>query len=194
VQGEFINKDIEVVDNQNKNLTSSMENVNSIKYWNKEYINKTIANIKNHKHKMFLQFLWMTGCRVSEAINIKKRDLNLNDYVVKIKWQKSKKNKERNIPLHPNLNSMLDFYSASFNLDDFLFPFSRQRAFQIVKKYFNGNPHMFRHSFAVNWIKEKGDIVILSRILGHSDIKVTMVYLNIVPRDQGEEMLKINFN
>lgn len=58
----------------------------------------------------------------------------------------------------------------------------------------NGHPHQFRHSFAVNWLRNNGDIIILHRILGHTKIQTTMEYLKIVPTDQGKELLKINFD
>jgi len=57
----------------------------------------------------------------------------------------------------------------------------------------NGHPHQFRHSFAVNWLRCGGELVVLSRMLGHSNIQSTMEYLKIVPLDVGKELLKIQF-
>jgi len=190
----FIKGEVKIVDNENKNLTLSKGKVNDLpKYWEKDYINRCIQKVENHRHKMFIQFLWMTGVRVTEAINIKKQDINLQNYTVTIIWQKSKKAKHRNIPLHPNLKNMLDYFVAGLNQADRLFPFSRQRAFQITEKHLGGSPHCLRHSFAVNWLRCDGRLEILSQILGHSDIKITMEYLKIVPMDQGKELMKIDF-
>jgi integrase len=176
-------------------LTISIEKVKGElpKYWNREHINTTIDTITNTKHKMLITFLWFTGCRISEIVQLKKRDIDMQNYLITIRWLKNRKYQTRNIPMHPLLRNQLSYYLATLNLDDVLFGLSRQRSWQIVQKYFDGHPHQLRHSFAVNWLKCGGTIVELSKMLGHSDIKVTMVYLSIVPQDVGKELLKIQF-
>lgn len=71
---------------------------------------------------------------------------------------------------------------------------TRQRAWQLTQKYLGGHPHQLRHSFAVNWLRSGGEIVVLHRMLGHSKVQTTMEYLKIVPTDQGKELLKIQFD
>jgi len=143
---------------------------------------------------MLCLFLWMSGVRISEAITIKKKDIDFENELMTAKWLKSKKYKKRVVPLHHNLLQMLRIYTASKNLEDLIFPISRQRAFQITKKYMNISPHQLRHSFAVNWLICGCDIVTLHRILGHTNIKTTMEYLKIVPTDQKHELEKVSFN
>ena len=46
------------------------------------------------------------------------------------------------------------------------------------------SPHTLRHTFAVNFLLARGDIYLLSRILGHSDIKTTEIYLRAVKQHQ----------
>lgn len=95
--------------------------------------------------------------------------------------------------MHPILKDVLELYVALLKADDLVFPISRQRAFQITIQHLGGSPHKLRHSFAVNWLRCKGDIVMLSRVMGHSNINTTMEYLKIVPIDQGKELIKIQF-
>ena len=191
----YINKGSEIVEIENKSLTLSKGNVNDLpKYWEKDFINRVLNSIENLRHKVLAKFLWMTGCRVTEAINITKGDIDFKNYTVTIRWQKSKKGNSRNIPLHPELKNILEIYTAKLNQADRLFPISRQRAYTIIKNHFSGSPHQLRHSFAVNWLRCDGRLETLSQILGHSDIKITMIYLRIVPMDQGRELLKIDFN
>lgn len=192
----LINEEKNIIVLEKKELTNHIENVNRLelpKYWEKDYIHEKISQVKNYKHKMMLQFLWMTGCRITEAISIRKKDLDFKNYVITIRWQKSRKFLYRNIPLHPNLKDMLEIFTAVMKVEDVVFPMSRQRAWEIVKKTMEGHPHMFRHSFAVNWLRSGGDIVVLSRMLGHSNVNCTMEYLKIVPTDMGKELLKIPF-
>ena len=163
------------------------------KYWDRDHINSIIDNISNPSHKELMRFLWMSGVRITEAVNLKKGDIDFDSYTMTVKWLKSRKYKHRVVPLHPNLRNILQVYTANLKADERVFPITRQRAWQLVRKYFNGHPHQFRHSFAVNWLRSGGDIVILYRILGHANIQTTMEYLKIVPIDQGKELLKVQF-
>jgi len=189
-------KDIVIADNpRTTHLTTTAQSVKSdIRlYWEKDFINQTINAVSNASHSMLFRFLWMSGVRITEAINLKKGDVDFQHYTMILKWLKSRKYKRRVAPIHPNLLSILQVYSASMKQDDKIFPISRQRAWQLTKKYFNGHPHQFRHSFAVNWLRCDGDLITLHRILGHAKIQTTMEYLKIVPIDQGKELIKVSF-
>lgn len=186
---------ISVSDLKDKSLTNSAERVKRglIPYWDKDFINLSIDSIYDPKDKMLIRFLWMSGVRVTEAISITRKDIDLKNFTVRVRWLKSRKYKERVVPLHPQLKLILELYIAPLNLDDRVFPFTRQRAWQITMKYLNGNPHKLRHSFAINWLRCDGDLTTLHRMLGHSKIQTTMEYLKIVPIDQGKELIKIRF-
>lgn len=163
------------------------------KYWDKEYIQQCLEHIENHRHKMLLRFLWMSGVRITEAVGLRKKDIDFQHYAMTVRWLKSRKYKHRVVPLHPQLRDILQVFTAAMKEEDRVFPITRQRAWQICKKDLKGNPHRLRHSFAVNWLRCGGDIVTLHRVLGHSKIQTTMEYLKIVPVDQGKELLKIAF-
>jgi integrase/recombinase XerD len=180
---------------ERQDLTKSEGKVKSSlpKYWEKEKLKRKIQAVRNHEHKMLYTTLWMTGCRITEVLNIRKKDIDFEKYVMTIRWQKNRRYEERNIPIRPELKDLLQLFSATMKSEDKLFPISRQRAWQIVKKDFNGHPHQFRHSFAVNWLFCGGDIYLLSRMLGHGRIQTTIEYLKIVPTDTGKELLKIEF-
>jgi len=191
----YINKGKELVVLSSGNLTKSISNVKQDlpKYWDNEYLEERISLIKNYQHKMLLQFLRMSGVRITEAITLRKKDIDFNSYMMNIRWLKSRKYHNRNVPLHPTLKATLEGYTATMKEDDRVFPITRQRAWQIVNKYLDGSPHQLRHSFAVHWLRSGGEITTLSRVLGHSDINTTMIYLRIVPIDQAKELFKIKF-
>ena len=182
-----------ILDNKDLTKTAQWVKEDIRKYWDKDYIHQQLDMIDRPNHKMLFQFLWMSGVRITEAISLTKGNIDFQNYVMKVKWLKSRKYMNRILPIHPNLKDLLNIYSGSMNAIDRVFPMSRQRAWQLCKKYFNGHPHQMRHSFAVNWLRCGGDIVTLHRILGHSKIQTTMEYLKIVPLDQGKELLKIQF-
>jgi integrase/recombinase XerD len=179
----------------NKNLTIKRVNVKQErrKYLSKEELKERLSKITDYNDKFFCTFLFMSGIRVSEAINIKKKDINSKDRVMVVKWLKSRKYFERVVPLHSQLNQMLELYTGGMNLDDRIFPFSRQNAFYITKKWLGVSPHKLRHSFAVNWLREGGDIAYLSKALGHRFLNTTGEYLKIVPSDVAKELEKIRF-
>lgn len=163
------------------------------KYWDRVYINGCLNAVSNNRHKMLFKLLWFSGVRITEALNLKKRDIDFSNYTMTVRWLKSRKYHQRVVPLHPTLRDILEIFVASFKADDLLFPISRQRAWQLCKKHFGGHPHQFRHSFAVNWLQCGGELIVLHKMLGHSKIQTTMEYLKIVPIDQGKELIKVIF-
>lgn len=180
---------------ERQNLTIQAERVKSElpKYWDKEKVNQMIELVNNYQHKMLLTFLWYSGVRITEAISLRKQDIDFEHYTMQVRWLKSRKYQHRVVPIHPELRNLLQFYTASLKAEDRVFSITRQRAWQITRKCLNGHPHQLRHSFAVNWLRCDGDIVTLHRILGHSKIQTTMEYLKIVPNDLGKELIKISF-
>jgi len=192
----FINKgkDLAVLGKQDLTKTAQKVNLKDLpKYWDKDYINARINDIDTTKYKVFFKFLWMSGVRVTEAVSLTKNNIDFTNYVMTVKWLKSRKYLYRNVPIHPVLKDILQVYSGSMAWDERLFPWSRQWAWDLSQKYFKGHPHQCRHSFAVNWLRCGGDPITLHRILGHSKMQTTMEYLKIVPIDQGKELLKVQF-
>ena len=52
--------------------------------------------------------------------------------------------------------------------------------------------HRYRHTFAKQWILNGGNVVTLSKILGHSSLDITQNYLNILVSDVGREVEELN--
>lgn len=54
--------------------------------------------------------------------------------------------------------------------------------------------HLLRHTFASHFMMSGGSLLTLSKILGHADLKITMVYAHLAPDFIGQEMNRIKFN
>lgn len=132
--------------------------------------------------------LYSTGIRRNELLNI--TTMHSNFFVIN-----GKGNKQRYVPLSLSLKQVLDKYIKERNkiaVCPFLIVtkdgtklttnglraiFTRlSNATGIGGKRFSA--HTFRHSFATQFLKNGGDIVTLQKILGHSDIATTSIYLH----------------
>lgn len=185
----------QIIRPEGRNLTIRSESVKQelISYWDRDEIAFMLELIHNHEHQMLLRFLWMSGVRVTEAVSLRKQDIDLSNAVMRVRWLKSRKYRERVVPIHPRLVDLLRLYTATMKAEDRVFPMTRQRAWQVARKHLGGKTHKLRHSFAVNWLRSGCDLTTLHRILGHSKIQTTMEYTKIVPIDQGKELIKVVF-
>jgi len=179
--------------------TGIVKQIESKKYMEREAIVTILDNMKAGRDKMICTTLWMTGVRVTELISIRLRDIDFTKKMATIRWLKSRKWNERIIPVKTELMNLWQLYIANNKVkaDEPIFPYTRQRIYQITMKCFKTNPHTFRHSFAVNFLnqtKNPKSIVILKEYLGHSRIDTTMEYLKIVPFDMAIELEKVGFN
>ena len=189
-------KNNEIVILKPRDLTNSYQSVNKKdlpKYIDAEVIKERLEQVTNNNDRMLIIFLWMTGCRISEALGVLKKDIDLQNNTIQLRWLKSRKYNYRNIPMHPQLKQLLSFYLAPIKADDRVFPFTRQRAFQITQKWLGASPHKLRHSFAVHYLRSGGELFDLHLLLGHSKIQTTMEYTKIVPKDLAKELNKVVF-
>ncbi|HAP36547.1 MAG TPA: hypothetical protein DCQ28_11635 [Bacteroidetes bacterium] len=120
----------------------------------------------------------MTGLRRSEALNLQKSDIDFEKNEIIIRRTKTKL--LRFIPLHPKAISILINQGEKI--------FTELRKDYVTKKFVSYlkaselsdlNLHSLRHTFATNLIAKGVDIYTVSRLLGHTDIKTTMVYAKV---------------
>ena len=165
-----------------------------------EDINK-LLNIKlkdnfSYRNKAMLELMYATGLRVSELINLKVYDVNLDEALVKTMGKGSK---ERIIPVGDYALSALRVYIEEYRsslfkkeINDYLFlnnhgkKMTRQGFFKIIKKLAieqginkDFSPHTLRHSFATHMLKHGADLRIIQELLGHSDVSTTQIYTHV---------------
>jgi len=176
--------------------TTRSDKEDIISHFTKDQILYILHNIPPDKSMMF-QFLWRTGIRVSELINIKKNNIDFENDEITIRWLKNRKAIFRVIPLHHSFKNSLWMYCAKLKYDDKLFSITRQRVDQLCKKYHLGHCHKIRHSFAINFLRQSDSpmaLLELKNLLGHSKIETTMVYLQVVPMQLKASMKQISFD
>jgi site-specific recombinase XerD len=129
-----------------------------------------------------------TGLRASELLGLLKEDCNLDNLILKVI---GKGNKHRLVPFSAELRKLLFRYIASKSNERYIFGTKAntkvsvrnlERDFaQLGKKIgisgIRFSPHTIRHSFAVSYLRNGGNLEYLRRILGHSSISTTQKYL-----------------
>ena len=169
------------------------------KFATKEVIEQIIAKAKhdNSKHgrrnHLILLILWRTGLRGAEVINLRKKDIGSDSLIVR----GGKGGKDRMVPLDSELVNMLGIYCDSMKADEHLFDVSVRQLRNIVYKYgvegYDIHPHTFRHSYAVYCLKNGMNLRALQKILGHSGLNTTQIYLDLAGSDIKEEFGKVKW-
>ncbi len=52
--------------------------------------------------------------------------------------------------------------------------------------------HVARHTFAINYLRQGGNVVYLQQLLGHADLKTTMIYVKLVDEEQNKDIHKLD--
>ncbi|MBT5890713.1 MAG: site-specific tyrosine recombinase XerD [Chromatiales bacterium] len=156
-------------------------------------------NVKDplgHRDRTMFEVLYATGLRVSELINLKQSEVNLNQGVARIV---GKGGRERLIPLGQESQRWLrDFIGGARSeillerQTDYLFPtrrgdrMTRQAFWHIIKRYSKlanikskMSPHTLRHAFATHLLNNGADLRVVQMLLGHSDLSTTQIYTHV---------------
>ncbi|MBR7133633.1 MAG: tyrosine recombinase [Clostridia bacterium] len=154
------------------------------------------GDYKSIRDKAMLELLYATGIKVSELIDLKVTDVNLQIGIIHLHTDKS----ERIIPLYPAAIKSVAEYLVNVrpaivldSNEDKLFTnmtgqhMSRQGFWKIIKHYADTagikkeiTPHTLRHSFAAHLLENGAKLTDIKELLGHSDISSTQVYAQLM--------------
>lgn len=127
-----------------------------------------------------------TGARWSEAEGLK--NTNISKY--RITYTKTKGNRNRTVPISQELYDLLPKNKgALFSQCYYAFRSALNRTG--IELPDGQLSHVLRHTFASHFMMNGGNILVLQKILGHTDIKMTMRYAHFAP-DHLEEAVKLN--
>ncbi len=134
-----------------------------------------------------LELLFSTGLRVSELCSLP-NDIDLKDGEISIR---GKGGKVRVVFLTDDALTAVKEYKKNYldnnnMVNDKMFPVTPRTVERIIKKYAimagiskKITPHILRHSFATNLLKNGADIRSVQAMLGHSDISTTQIYTHV---------------
>ncbi|MEZ4902151.1 MAG: site-specific integrase [Spirosomataceae bacterium] len=181
-----LGKPREYYDLQRPNKAKSLPNV-----FTKEEIQKIIQATENIKHKAILLTIYSAGLRISEAINLRVKDINSDDGNIFVKDSKGKR--DRKTVLSPILLKVLRVYYKQHRPSYWLFEgqeggqYSAKSIQQVLRKAIDasgvnpwGTVHTLRHSFATHLLQEGVNLRMIQSMLGHSSSKTTEIYTHVL--------------
>lgn len=171
-----------------------------------------LSTLYSQRDRAIVSLMLVCGLRSLEVVGLKLDDINVLNKSIKVL---GKGNKERIVPLPDQLHKMIDSYIETerpvrrgFEKERALFLtmkgpkrglpmcleglrglFRYKRAISGIK---HANPHRFRHTFGRNMAKAGMSLASLQKLLGHSDHRTTIHYINLVMKDVFEDFEMAN--
>jgi integrase/recombinase XerC len=151
------------------------------------------SSFEGQRDRMILEFLYLTGIRLSELIGLKWESIDLKEETVKVL---GKRKKERIIPITKGLLQNILLYKKVFEerfpklVQSDYFIVTNQRSesypmmiYRTVRHYLDlfaqtskRSPHILRHTFATHLLNKGADLNAVKDLLGHSNLAATQVY------------------
>jgi len=145
------------------------------------------------RDRAILELMYASGLRVSEAANVRLRDIDLDAGIL---TTTGKGSKTRRVPVGTSAIEWIKSYTAlrrkkeKVEIDNLFLtpagdPINRQIIHAFVTEYaakcgLEGvSPHTLRHSFATHLVQNNADIRSVQQMLGHADISTTQIYTHI---------------
>lgn len=150
-------------------------------------------------------FLFSTGLRQRSLLHLQIKDVDLYNAVIYVKVTKNRK--PLIIPLNRAMVEILKEYLRYRQCEDkdaYLFcnaygdqlrkstHYAMMTAYNKARGVETTGIHRYRHTFAKQWILNGGSVVSLSKILGHSNLKITENYLNLLVTDLAKQVEEVN--
>ena len=162
------------------------------------------------RDRAIIELLYACGLRVSEACNLKRSLLRLDEGYIIVT---GKGNKQRLVPIHNEAIKHLELYleyerpqqkfqpkhSDTVFLSNRGAALSRQSIFLKIKKFASAagikkviSPHTMRHSFATHLMERGADLRIVQQLLGHESITTTEIYTHISAQQLSDKIAEFH--
>lgn len=161
----------------------------------RQAVYEKIKTLQDIERENFCLILWLTGCRVSEALNIRANSIDLHEHSVVIRTLKRRREGAfRNLPIPAWFSDRLceQLRSSSIGPSERLWRFSRSTAWSVVKTVMLraeiegklATPKALRHGFAVACIQQGVPLNIVQRWLGHARLETTAIYTDVYGEEE----------
>ncbi len=142
------------------------------------------------RERIMFALTYDTGLRISELVNLRISDVDLDRKIVHV--SKTKNKKDRHIPMSSHSVRGIKKHLAINSPRVYLFenmskkgmPISKTRvrfllkqAIQMTNIKKNATVHTLRHSYATHQLEAGQNIIVLKELLGHANIQTTFIYL-----------------
>ena len=159
----------------------------------KEEIAKLLSAARDLKDLAILSLLFETGLRASELLSLRVRDVDLSRGEVVVR--SGKYGKERTVFLGPLSRRVLEKIITGKRSVDRIINLSYNGLYKRLKSIakragvppYKVRPHVLRHSFATEALRSGVSLPVLQKLMGHSDIKTTQIYMHLVKEDLERE-------
>ena len=171
------------------NIKFSKQSQRLPEFLTQEETKSLLEQIENPKHHLIISLLYSTGFRVSEVINLKVKDLQLEQNYGWVRQGKGRK--DRPFIIAQNLKGKIQEWIKFLSPEDYLFTgvhgqYSAASIREILKQAKkkakltkNVHPHTLRHSFATHLLENGYTVTDLQPLLGHSKIETTLIYTHL---------------
>jgi integrase/recombinase XerD len=139
-----------------------------------EELKRRISEMEGEKAAI-IALLLSTGMRLSEVLSLRTNDIDLKRRMIRVI---GKGGKERIVYMTSWCAEIVSKYVKGAN-NDRIFRVSARTVQRWVKELLGVSPHGIRHAFAVMYLARGGNVRALQKILGHSKLSTTEVYLDI---------------
>jgi integrase/recombinase XerD len=163
----------------------------------------------NKEESVIVELLYGCGLRVSELVNLKINNIEINSKYVQCYGKGSK---ERIVPFGQKAKEAIKKYLKyrdtlliKNNLENYKYLFvkengkrlTRQDVYNFIRKqgekiHKHITPHTLRHSFATHLLENGADLRVVQELLGHSDVSTTQLYTHITKKRLKEVYFSIN--
>jgi site-specific recombinase XerD len=168
------------------------------------------ATLNDH-HRLLWDFIWHTGARISEALEVRPKDLILDGQITSSvslinlkRGKKKKKEKPRRLVPITDISFIhaLKRYIKTHGIKKSarLFDITRKTAYATMKRNAkaaglpeNVTPHTLRHSYAVNLLLHGLQITLIKDHLGHERLESTEIYLQVLGRDTAHLVMHVQY-
>lgn len=168
----------------------------------------SVCNYNNpteERDTLIIELLYATGVRVSELVNIKIKDINREEKLIKVL---GKGNKERMVIYNNHTKKALDTYLKDgynyFNKKSSEYLILNKNGNKLSERYIREiinkkvsqasldikiSPHTLRHTFATDILENGADLMTVKELLGHESLNTTSIYTHIT-----NEQIKKTYN